>query len=457
MKSSSLSSAHLSAITLLFVLVAGQSAWADEIGFIERFALAKDRAAVLKELVPGTEDYFYFHALHFQNTEAFDAVDEVTRKWIAKFGYTRRVKEILNRQALLTYAKNNRKSLDYLIKELNVKLNHERENFQGPTLPSALDQKLISRGTLKTRALARYSNTDGFETRALDWLIGSKLEMADLRHLLQRVSVPDYPGLVDLIIRELSDRYSRGFGSMTIHRNLTKQQLRDLAKKYPKILNQTNYVNIYLSKVRPNADVDMSRDDQAYRSHLDEMWKFVDQLAPVHNSLKANVLYHRLAFDRRKGNYDRDRFMEYIKLPRNSTYTNPDYLKLDQNRRHICNLNSSYQSQTLLPPIRNDSKLIGDFLQHFFKTDQGYKAFEPYLVTTFLKRQFAESKIVNGLGNPEQWASYISAGDYQAIRERVDMEFAYTNQSEFNAEDEVTSVSFESSGNYVACSTRSSL
>ena len=34
----------------------------NEVGFIERFALAQDREKVLTELVPGTEDYYFFHA-----------------------------------------------------------------------------------------------------------------------------------------------------------------------------------------------------------------------------------------------------------------------------------------------------------------------------------------------------------------------------------------------------------
>ena len=39
---------------------------AGEIGFVEDFALAEDREAVLARLVPGTEESFYFHALHLQ-------------------------------------------------------------------------------------------------------------------------------------------------------------------------------------------------------------------------------------------------------------------------------------------------------------------------------------------------------------------------------------------------------
>ena len=41
---------------------------AEEIRFIEDYALAKNRAESLKQLVPGTEDYYYFHCLHYQQT-----------------------------------------------------------------------------------------------------------------------------------------------------------------------------------------------------------------------------------------------------------------------------------------------------------------------------------------------------------------------------------------------------
>ncbi|MEI7956767.1 MAG: hypothetical protein WCJ66_16505, partial [Verrucomicrobiota bacterium] len=54
-----------------FVLAAGifgpPAARAEnEIGFIERFALAADREKALGELVPGSEDYYFYHCLHYQ-------------------------------------------------------------------------------------------------------------------------------------------------------------------------------------------------------------------------------------------------------------------------------------------------------------------------------------------------------------------------------------------------------
>lgn len=429
----------LGLLGLLILFVANSNRLsADEIGFIERFALAADRAAVLKELVPGTEDYYYFHCLHYQNTESFDAVQELTRKWIAKFGYTHRVREILNRQALLVYDRKSQDSLAYLVNQLGLKFNHQRESLRGPSLASVLDQSVISRRSLSERALARYSNTDGFESRALDWLIDQNLSAEDLRHSLQRLRLPDHQKLVDLIIKDLRAKNSRGFGSMTIHQNLTKAQLAELAEKMPEVLNQSNYVNVFLSKIRPNPDVNFDQDKAARRSHLEEVWAFVRRLDPVHNSLKANVLYHRLVYDRSQGIYDRERFLEYLRLPRNTSTTNPDFLKLEQNRRFVCNLSANYQAQILFPPIRDDSQLVSDYLQHFFKTAQTYREYETFLRSGYLKRQFAECKIVHSLGDPEKWASLLTPSEYQSIKERVDLDFTIENKRDYLPNEKVT-------------------
>lgn len=40
--------------------------------FAESFALAPDRTTVLKSLVPGTQDYYYYNILHLQNSKSPD-------------------------------------------------------------------------------------------------------------------------------------------------------------------------------------------------------------------------------------------------------------------------------------------------------------------------------------------------------------------------------------------------
>ena len=50
---------------------------------------------------------------------------------------------------------------------------------------------------------------------------------------------------------------------------------------------------------------------------------------------------------------------------------------------------------------------------------------------------FAETKIVSGLGDAEKWYSLLPPADYQQLKERIDLDFAYTNKTELAPGDPV--------------------
>lgn len=66
----------------VFLCLAAWQTQAAEISYLEDFALAKNRTVPLQQLIPGTEDYYYYHCLHLQNTEQFDKVDRLLTAWI---------------------------------------------------------------------------------------------------------------------------------------------------------------------------------------------------------------------------------------------------------------------------------------------------------------------------------------------------------------------------------------
>ena len=72
-------------VTVLGGLVAGvvltPSSHAGDVGYVEDFALARDRAEALKQLIPGTEDYYYYQALNYLNTEQFDKAIALQGPW----------------------------------------------------------------------------------------------------------------------------------------------------------------------------------------------------------------------------------------------------------------------------------------------------------------------------------------------------------------------------------------
>ncbi|MCH7909861.1 MAG: hypothetical protein IIB38_09630, partial [Candidatus Hydrogenedentes bacterium] len=163
-------------------------AQAENADFLERFALAEDREAVLAELIPGTEDYYFYHCLHYQNTQRFDEVEPLLRLWIERYNRTPRVREIQNRQALLRHETDPRTSLEYIRRELGLQLNHQRETTETrANLRTTLDPNLFSRDTLARRALSWHRETvQGFEETAFDWLIERTLDPKQRRDLLQR-------------------------------------------------------------------------------------------------------------------------------------------------------------------------------------------------------------------------------------------------------------------------------
>ncbi|HEV3256692.1 MAG TPA: hypothetical protein VG013_07435, partial [Gemmataceae bacterium] len=57
---------------------------AADVAFVEDFALAKDRSESLRQLIPGTEDYYYYHSLHYLNTEQFEKVEALMRPWLER-------------------------------------------------------------------------------------------------------------------------------------------------------------------------------------------------------------------------------------------------------------------------------------------------------------------------------------------------------------------------------------
>lgn len=427
----------ISLLSLLICLVLNNLVSAQEVQFIENFAIATDRKIALDELIPGTEDYYYFHSLYYQHNSQLDEVERLLEPWVKRFGNTARVKEIQNRQSLLRYDDDSQSTLDYLQRELSLNFNHQREIPEAEKqLPSQLDPKLIVPETLIRQAIRNSRNTDQLEAAALPYLANDQLDSTKLTHLLSRVTWPDFPNLVDLVELQLKDRKSN-FGSLSIHNRLTRVQLDELVKRRPSLKNETSFVNAYLNQLRPSNDVDWTNDLAEQEKYLQRLGEYVQSLSPSHNSLKACVLYHQLLVDQRNGNYNQDKFLQYLKLPRRATYINPLFMKRNRKAGNEVNFNADYREQIRVLPIQSDESLVRDYLHQLLKTTADLDVFSPYIESDYLKAQLATANILNGKGDVEKWASMLSPESYKALVERIDLDFASTNQTQFAPGDAV--------------------
>ena len=403
---------------------------AREIGFIEEFSLAPDRAVPLARLIPGTEDHYYYHCLHLQHQGKLKEADSLLARWIAQRKQTTpQAWEIKYRQALLTYDTDPKATLAFIIDRQDLTFAHQRETLENrKALPTVLDQDAINRKRFWEESLRRHGGINGVEDGALWWLAQTRLPEEQRRRLLSRLRRPDVPRLPKLVVDDLRWRGSKGFGSMQIHRDMLLDQLDECLELEAGLLDQTPFVHTYLTKLHPKATEDWKAAPDARQAYLDRMWAFVSRLSPSHNSLKAHVLYHRLDHDRRQGVYDRKRLMAYLKLPRNVSYANRDFIRRLESRSHLANLGEEFSVSTLLPPVRDDEEVVRDALAHFFVEDSSYAPFAEFVSDLYLKQLFAETKLTNGIGDAEQWLAMLNPSQVKQLKERVDLDFAPDNR-----------------------------
>ena len=100
--------------TLSVLMTLATLAMAGTIGYVEDFSLAKDRNAALKQLIPGMQDYYYYHCLHHLNTGQPEKIAPLFKLWVKRYGETSQYWEIRNRLMLLSYDKDPKPALAYL-------------------------------------------------------------------------------------------------------------------------------------------------------------------------------------------------------------------------------------------------------------------------------------------------------------------------------------------------------
>ena len=434
--------AWILATALATSLTASLTVRADtDLGFIETFALAPDREATLGQLVPGTEDYYFFHALHYQSSGQKQKFSEMLTQWATRFPNSEQRPMLENREALLAYGTDPQKTLQHLRDRLGLQFNHVQElPDQKPDLPTALTPSMISRERFLS-ILATGNQLGALSDAEVERLLEDPTAALPYPPvaLLQRIQRPDAPGLLPRIMAELKTPESRGFGSLPIHRALLPAQLDALEKEIPALAHQSAFVMTRIAKLAPGADTHSQTDPAVREAWLERVESYVRGLPAAFNSLKAHVLYARLQLDRTRGVHDRSRFLEYLKLPRPAAYMNPKYLESVQADRFGADLNAAFPESGLgLPPIGTDEPLVREFFLHFAATEAQWEPWTEWLRDLWVKPLFAEAKITQGAGETERWTSLLSPAAYQALKDRVDIEFPATNAPSIPLDQEVS-------------------
>ncbi|MCY3000201.1 MAG: hypothetical protein NTV21_00115, partial [Planctomycetota bacterium] len=408
--------------------------------FEEQFALSTDRKALLGQLIPGSELFYYWSCLERQHAGDYAAVEGLLRTWRERFGESNpKYAEILVRQHLLTFDQNPKRGWDWLRNQLGTNLSHSADvPGARPEVPTELDPASVNEAAWKERALAIHPRTvTGLRGAALERLAAEELDDALFASLMSQLRTADLPNIVPLVLRHLELRNSGGFGSLGIHGALTLVQFEELARLRPALLNDEKFVNAWIVRLAPGADENVERDLAARRAYLERLAAFTARLSGGFNSLKAHVAFHRLQLDLRTGQLDLARFQDYLRLPRNSSTTPRKAYENAERTREVAELGSQFS--TGFGPIANDEPLVRAMLEHFLRDAADSKAFDALVEANYLKRVFAETKILGNSGDMERWYTLLDdPGYYEQLKQRVELNFVPTQKEHFGAEEAVS-------------------
>jgi hypothetical protein len=409
-----------------------------EIGFAEEFALSTERARTLDQLIPGSEEHFFYSCLLAQHEGRLDAVPPLLAAWIEGHGRSARVVEIETRQALLLYERDPAATFRFVRERLGLSFDHQRVVPGAiPDVPTRLDQAAISAAVLDERARRLHPGTlDGFTDRALPKLATGRIDDALLTGLLARLREPDVPGLAPLVVRQLALPRAGAFGSLPIHGELLLDQLEECARLRPALLGESAFVAAVLRRLAPNPDLDIRRDSAAREAYLTRLQAFADRLPANQNSLKAHVLHGRLAHDLAAGRVDEERLLAYLRLPRRPGPLAP--VRPVQVHRAAEIVDPSNDYDLGFPPIGDDQQLVRACLEQVFVGAGSFDRYAELLRADWVRRVFAETKILAGSGDMQRWYALLDdPAYYEQLRDRVEIRFAPTVREHFALADPV--------------------
>jgi hypothetical protein len=422
---------YFMALTVFFGCMGGTEVRAqNEVSSIEKFALAGDRSQALTDLIPGTEEYFFLHALHFQNSGQFEKAQAMLVEWKTKQGDGQRVQNMQLRQSILTYEAAPEQTLEFLRQQLGIQLHHSAPSKNiAATIPNKFDNAAIDTTTMHEAMIARDRSLSLIESHWLPLVLDRDLAPDQLRAVLGRLQRADLPTIVKRIAQELAANDSRGFGWAAVHQQLTLVQLDELAKLKPDLLGNEAFVRAYTQRLAPHEGAQLS-DPVELRSYLMRLRDWTKRLPQSQDNLKAQVLGNLLKLNMQQGNYDRGLFVEYLALPRPAVY----YVRQLTENRPVVDLGYRMQPQLLLPPVGNDDALVGRYLEQFLAKSDKMDDFAKYISDEYLKRVLAESRILSGSGDAATWYSKLTADAQRAIRDRVELKFAPDNVTSYEVD-----------------------
>ncbi|HEY0250328.1 MAG TPA: hypothetical protein VGC41_02335, partial [Kofleriaceae bacterium] len=401
-----------------------------DLEILEALALSDDRTAAREHLLPGSEDRDYFSALHAQHRGDLEDAQRIIDAWPERHGSNQSYRRLQLRQLMYRVVREPDRSTDDLRDWLGVSHWHEAEvSAIDPSRPTRLLPGQFNGAELLQRGLEYSSNLSQVTDEGLYELLGTNLDAAQRRSLLQRIDHTSHPALVTLIVADL-DRRANQFGQLKIHDQLTLDQLHELAQAMPELRTQARWIEAVVIRMRPIGTVDLAVDRDAREAYCKELWAFVKDLGPAAVSLKAHVLGHLLDVLRRRDFVDDVLFTEYLKLPRTDGWA-IKHANLPSDAYVVW---QDYGRVTGLLLAPNEDLLVRDLLERRLANA---RVFAPYLEAAWFDAVMAEAQLLTGTGDVESATRALGPAKAAEIRERVELAWSLHDKTSFAADEPV--------------------
>ncbi|KAF8952021.1 hypothetical protein BGZ46_003696, partial [Entomortierella lignicola] len=258
--------------------------------------------------------------------------------------------------------------------------------------------------------------------------------------------------IVDVILKLYWEK-KLDFSEHGKYNKLTSTQLELIKEKEPGIVNNEGFVGLLEKRILPRVFDNSPKGtgnvkDPKTTVHgewLTRMIEFVDALPSKFNRHKLAVYLMSLEYNLTKGVIDRDRFMKFIKIPRNHSHYNPSTLKKIYEPSFIVD---TINSQTLpywsdrVKPVTSarDEEIVREYLSHFLALEKSGAAFESYFdLASYLNPMLARVMLYSGDQDIQKWSSMLATSDGGIVKftEKTIIKFAYDNPEIFLPSDPV--------------------
>jgi hypothetical protein len=410
-----------------------------DLELLEALALSADRSAALAQLLPGSEDHDYYRALDAQHRGALDEAEAVLQSWPERHGHTPGYDRLRARQLLYRVTGSPPQEVEPVRDWLEVSHWHEADaevsiEDVDPSRPSRLPGGAFDPVALLRQAAEADANLTQVTDEGISELVEWQPEPARRRVLLGRLGHTPQPEVIGLVLGELAQRSSTGFGALAIHRELTLDQLRELAELHPELRGHAGWVAAVATRMRPPAAVDLEIDRDARAAYLDELWRFVADLPPASNSLKAHVLWHLLDTARQRavagGALPGELLRTYLALPRAARVLargSADRVRRDE----VAELGADFTQITGLPPAGDDEELVRDAVQRELDAAEAYA---PWLDRGWLDAELAAARLLAGAPDADRATLVLGPARAAALRDRIELAFSPHNPTWFAAD-----------------------